>query len=47
MISVEEYDRFVTIMNRPVKIIQTKEQEERRKAFIKKITLLTLDTLTL
>ena len=37
MISVEEYDRFVTIMNCPVKIVQTKEQEERRKAFIKKI----------
>ncbi|MCR5613965.1 hypothetical protein [Treponema sp.] len=37
MISVEEYDRFVLFMNRPVKVIQTKEQEERRKAFIKKI----------
>ena len=37
MITVEEYDRFVLFMNRPVKIVQTKEQEERRKAFIKKI----------
>ncbi len=37
LISVEEYDRIVTIMNRPVTFIQTKEQEERRKAFIKKI----------
>jgi uncharacterized protein YnzC (UPF0291/DUF896 family) len=24
-------------MNRPIKVVQTKEQEERRKAFIKKI----------
>ena len=37
MISVEEYDRFVMFMNRPIKVVQTKEQEERRKAFIKKI----------
>ena len=37
MISVEEYDRIILYMSRPVKIIQTKEQEERRKAFIKKI----------
>ena len=37
MISVEEYDRIILYMSSPKKIIQTKEQEERRKAFIKKI----------
>ena len=37
MISVEEYDRIILYMTRPKKIVQTKEQEERRKAFIKKI----------
>ena len=37
MISVEEYDYFVTISSLPLKAIPTKEQEEKRKAFIQKI----------
>ena len=37
MISVEEYDRLTTVLTRPVKIIQTREEEERRKAFIQRI----------
>ena len=37
IISVEEYDRFTMLASRPVKIMQTKEQEERRKAFIQRI----------
>ena len=37
MITVEEYDRFVLLINKRINGIQTKEQEERRKAFIKKI----------
>lgn len=37
MISVEEYDRFVLLINKRINGIQNKEQEERRKAFIKKI----------
>ena len=37
MITVEEYDRFVLLINKRIYGIQNKEQEERRKAFIKKI----------
>mgnify|MGYP002623687542 CR=1 FL=1 len=37
MMSVEEYDKFVALSARTVKIEQTKEEEERRKAFIRRI----------
>ena len=37
MLSVPEYDRMVKVGARVVRIIQSKEEEERRKAFIKKI----------
>lgn len=37
MISVEEYDNFVKEASIPKIIPQTKEQEEKRKAFIQKI----------
>ncbi|MBQ7158274.1 MAG: type II toxin-antitoxin system Phd/YefM family antitoxin [Treponema sp.] len=37
MVSVEEYDRIMKLASRPVKIIQTPEEEARRKAFIQRI----------
>jgi len=37
MMSVDEYDKFVALAARTVKIEQTKEEEERRKAFIRRI----------
>ncbi len=37
MISVEDYDRLAKLASRPVRIIQSKEAEEKRKAFIQRI----------
>lgn len=37
MVSVDEFDRMTTYLSLPVKIVQTKEEEERRKAFIQRI----------
>ncbi len=37
MISVEDYDQLAKTASRPVRIIQSKEAEEKRKAFIRRI----------
>lgn len=37
MLSIPEYDRYVRLANTPPKITFTKEEEEKRKAFIAKI----------
>ena len=37
MITVEEYNRLTEAANHPARLIQTKEAEEKRKAFIAKI----------
>ena len=37
MISVEDYDRLAKTASRPVRIIQRKEAEEKRKALIRRI----------
>ncbi|MCR4939771.1 MAG: type II toxin-antitoxin system prevent-host-death family antitoxin [Treponemataceae bacterium] len=37
IINVEEYDRFVALASRTIRIDQTEEEEEKRKAFIQRI----------
>lgn len=37
MITVEEYDRLMKLADMTVRVIQSKEEEERRQEFIKKI----------
>lgn len=37
IITVEEYDKMMELSNRAVSVFQSKEEEEKRKAFIRKI----------
>lgn len=37
IITVEEYDKMMELSNRMVTVFQSKEEEEKRKAFIRKI----------